>query len=64
MKQDLNKNQHVLHDMWNIMMGSQNNDKQTKILKYWLQKIHVETFQNERMDEILELFVLIYLKCT
>lgn len=34
------------------------------ILVFLLGKIQVETFENRKMDEILNLFVVVYLKCS
>lgn len=50
--------------MTNIMMGSPHSEKQISILIFLLNKIHVEQFNTKKLDEILDLFVVIYLKCT
>ena len=50
--------------MINIMTGSPQQDKLVNILVFLLHKIQVETFENRKMDEILNLFVVVYLKCS
>lgn len=64
MKQDLAQNTNTIRDMMNIMMGSPHSEKQVNILIFILTKITVETFPNDKMDEILNLFVVVYLKCS
>ena len=36
MKQDLNHGDNVINDIMNIIFSSPRNEKQTKILSYWL----------------------------
>ena len=64
MKQDLNSNDEVCNNVVSIMTGSPHSEKQVNVLIFLLRKINVESFNNDRMDEILNLFVVIYLKCS
>lgn len=64
MKQDLNSGEETISNMIKLLTGSPQNDKQINILLFMLNKINVEMFPNKKMDEILHLFVVIYLKCS
>lgn len=64
LKQDLNANEETITSMSNLLTGSPHSNKQINILIYLLKKIQVEKFGNKKMDEILNLFVVIYLKCS
>ena len=64
MKKDLNAVDELCNNMVSIMTGSPQSDKQVNILIFLLQKINVEKFDNDKMDEILNLFLVIYLKCS
>ena len=50
--------------MINFLTGSPSSEKMITILSTILSKIHIEQFTNQKMDEILNLFVIIYLKCS
>lgn len=63
-KQDLNMNDHTIKDIINIMMGSPTSEKLVTVLTTLLNKLVIESFDNYKMMEILDLFVVIYLKCS
>lgn len=64
LKQDLNSESETINNIINILTGSPNSEKQINILIFLLRKINVEQFPNKKMDEILNLFVVVYLKCS
>jgi len=64
MKQDINEDNDTINNMINLMTGSPHSDKQINSLIFLLRKINVEQFPNKKMDEILNLFVVVYLKCS
>ena len=64
MKEDMEHNDNTIKDMANIMMGSSRTDKQISILVYLINKVHLEAFSTKKLEEILDLFVVIYLKCS
>lgn len=49
--------------MISVLNGSPHTEKQINILTYLLGKIKVEQYTNSKMEEILNLFVVLYLKC-
>ena len=62
MKQDLNHSDETIENLIDILCGSSRSDKQISILVYLLNNIQVESFSDHKMDEILNLFLVIYLK--
>ena len=54
----------VISDMTNLMMGCSHNDKQINILIFLVNKIHMENLPYQTLDEMLNLFVVVYLKCS
>ena len=63
MKTDISQHSTVFN-MINFLTGSPNSEKMITILSTILNKIHIEQFTNQKMEEILNLFVIIYLKCS
>ena len=61
---NLEKHENAIQDMISILMGSPKTEKQISILVFWIDKIHNDNFLSEQMDQLLDLFVVIYLKCT
>jgi hypothetical protein len=63
MKQDFNQHEETISNMISLLNGSPHTEKQINILTYLLNKIKMEQYDNSKMDEILNLFVVLYLKC-
>jgi len=64
MKQDLNMENDTFNNMMNLMMGSPSSKNQVNVLMRLLEKINIGDFPSKKMDEILNLFVVVYLKCS
>lgn len=63
MKEDIGLH-NTVQNMINFLTGSPNSEKMISILIFILNKIHIESFSNSKMDELLNLIVVIYLKCS
>jgi hypothetical protein len=60
MREDLSRS--LVNDLINILAGSTKSDKIINILFYFLKYLSLNTISKELMDEMLNLFVMIYLK--
>lgn len=63
MKQNINQSETTIQNTLSIIMGCPKTDNQISIVEFWLKKIQMETFTFNKMEELLQLFVTIYLKC-
>lgn len=60
MKEDLSKN--LVNDLINMLIGSAKNDKVVNIIMFLLKYISIHPIEKELMDDMLKLFVVLYLK--
>lgn len=64
MKQDFSHCEETITNMISVLQGSSHSPKQINILVSLLRKLTIEQYSHQKMDEILDLFVVLYLKCS
>lgn len=64
MKQDFSHCEETITNMISVLQGSSHSPKQINILVSLLKKLTIEQYSHQKMDQILDLFVVLYLKCS
>jgi len=64
MKQDLHSSEEIITDMISVLQGSSPSYKQINILVSLLKKLTIDKFSFKKMDDILDIFIVLYLKCS